>query len=301
MAQFYPTFLDGIKNIPGIRTAALAETAPLGTSMSATGIQVKGSTASGSERQLMVGRNRVSPEFFRTMSIPILQGRAFDERDCKGEERVAIINQTLAQRLWPGSNPIGKRYRGSDTDPWTEVVGLVRNARSSKLWEPDQPYVYVPYRALEQTNRPNMEVLVRTEGDPRLAMGTIRANVRALDPSLRPRLTVLEQNLERWIAPSRVGAFLSTALGLLALTLAAIGLFGMMAFSVSQRTREIGVRMALGAQRAEVLHLVLRQGLPLVIVGVGLGLFGGGVLARALAKFLFGLSPLDAQNHKSQI
>lgn len=292
-AAFYEGLVDRLRNIPGVRSVSLSETVPLGDNTMATGVQLEGLDATSKERSLTAGMNRVSPAFFETLRIPLVQGRLFSEAECHSGARVAIVNEILAKRLWPGKDPIGRRYRGGDSDPWTEVVGIVRGTRSSRLYEADEPYVYVPYHPRLDTNALNMAILLTTQNDPKQAIGSVRAAVRALDPSLRPSVRTLEENLEAWIAPSRSGALLSSALGLLGLALACLGLYGVTSFLANQRTHEIGVRIALGASRARILRLMLGQGLLLVAAGLGIGLLGGLVLTKVMGQFLFGLSPVD--------
>jgi predicted permease len=293
IAAFYDRITERLRTIPGVQAVSLCETVPLGDNTSATGVQLEGRDAPQKEHQLVVGMNRVSPTFFETLKVPLLEGRSFTEQDCRGSARVAIVNEVLAKRLWPGLDPVGRRYRGSDTDPWTEVVGIARDTRSSALYEANEPYVYVPYSPLLDTNCSSLEILVRTQQDPKQAMGAVRAVSQALDPNLRPSIKVLEQNREAWIAPSKVGALLSSVLGFLGLLLTSLGLYGVISFVVGQRTHEIGVRIALGASRSQILQLVLRQGLLLVSAGLGIGLTGALALSHVMGKFLFGLSPLD--------
>jgi putative ABC transport system permease protein len=293
IAAFYEGLIERLRNIPGVRSVSLCETVPLGDNTAATGVQLEGLDAASKELSLTVGMNRVSPAFFETLRIPLLQGRLFSEAECRSGARVAIINEVLAKRLWRGKDPIGRRYRGSDSDPWTEVVGIVRGTRSSRLYEADEPYVYLPYHPRLDTNALNMAVLLTTQNDPKQAIGSVRVAVRALDPNLRPSVRALEENLEAWIAPSRSGALISSALGLLGLALASLGLYGVTSFMANQRTHEIGVRIALGASRAGILRLMLHDGFLLVAAGLGIGLMGGLALTQAMEQFLFGLSPVD--------
>jgi len=291
-AAFYQGLSERLRNVPGVRSVRLSETVPLGDNTADTGVQPAERDSAGNERSIIAGMNRVSPAFFDTLQIPLVLGRSFSEIECRSGARVAVINEALAKRLWPGKDPLGRRYRGGDSDQWTEVIGIARTTRSSRLYEAGECYVYVPYHAMLDTNSLNMAILVRTQNDPKQAIGTVRAAIGDLDPNLRPSVRLLEGNLGTWIAPSRVGALLSSALGLLGLVLTSLGLYGVTSFMANQRTHEIGVRMALGATRARILQLVLGHGLSLVSVGLAIGLMGALALTRVMGQFLFGLSPV---------
>jgi predicted permease len=239
----------------------------------------------------------VAPDYFAAIGTPLKQGRAFTEAEAGQEASLAIVNEALAQKLWPGENAVG-RILYSIEDPSTQVVGVVANSHYERLGAADEPGIYFLARPLARKSATSktprsMAVVVRTEGDPRASIAAVREAVRALDPKLWPVIRVLEDGLGEQLKASRVGAWLAAALGSIAVVITAIGLYGVIAYTTSQRTREIGVRMALGAQPADVLRLVMGQGWRLVMIGIGLGLLGAFALSRLLAKFLYGLSALD--------
>jgi predicted permease len=232
-----------------------------------------------------------TPGYFQTLGIPVLQGRDFAETDRASTLRVTVVNQVLADRLWPHEAAIGKRFRFFTDTAYRQVIGVVKTSKYTTLGEDPQPAAYTP---LEQDSTDAMVLLVRTGGDPAAALGTAQREIRALDahvPLNNPftMRAILAQSL--W--PARLAAILLGALGLLALTLASAGLYGVMAYSVTQRTREIGVRMALGADRSKVVTMILRQAMTLVVIGLAIGVTGAVAVARVVTRLLFGMSPID--------
>jgi macrolide transport system ATP-binding/permease protein len=289
-AEFYRSFAERARRLPGIRTVGFATNVPL------QGAATGPASASATEPGRQVGFNFVSADFFPTVGIPILAGRNFRDDEARQSKPVVIVNEALARLLWPGENPVGKQLHDFFDDP-VEVVGLVRNARNARLWQENAPFMYFLDRPSARedwgSQKNNLAILIRTEGDPRAAIVNVRDTMRGLDSAVWPVIRTLESDLELQLVPSRVGAWLSAMLGLLALAVTAIGLYGVIAYATNQRTREIGVRMALGARPADVLRLVLGQGWRLLAIGFVLGLGGAVALGRVLANFLYGLSPLD--------
>jgi predicted permease len=223
--------------------------------------------------------------------MPLRAGRAFTPADRLDSPPVVVVNETLARRLWPGETAVGKRLRFSSDEGWFEVVGMAADARYAGLREPPQPYAYRP---VLQSFQPVMMVHVRTEGDPAPLLEKVRREVQALDPGLPlldPRTIGQVRALSLW-AP-RMGAGLLALFGLLALALAALGIYGVVAYSISQRRREIGIRMAIGADRRDVLGLVVRQGLRPVAIGAAAGLLIAMGGARLIARLLFGVGAAD--------
>jgi predicted permease len=233
--------------------------------------------------------NAVEPNYFAALGVPLLSGRTFTEEDTRDDKAVVIVNEALARRHWPDESPIGKSLltRGRK---W-EIVGVAKNTRNSLLHAANDPYLYLPLPSKE--GRFNLWLLVRSEGDPAALAATLRTTVRSLDPKLKIQVRQFEDVLKGPFEPLLTGASLASLAGLLALALAVMGLYGVTAFVVVQRTHEIGVRMALGARAADVVRLVLRQGLRLVIVGVAIGLSLSVAATRVLASALFGVSPTD--------
>jgi putative ABC transport system permease protein len=241
--------------------------------------------------------NVVSPGYFSMLGLPIVRGRDFRASDEREHVGIAIVTESTARRFWPNADPLGQRIQRrsgpKDNAELDEVVGVVKDAQVSSLGESDSTFVYFPITPREQSR---LVLLVRHAGATG-ATGNItndlRAVVRDIDPQLTVTISPLEDNLKLWRGLSRLAASASGVLAGLALTLAAIGAYGVVAYSVSRRTREIGIRVALGATRGDVVRLVLGQTMQPVVVGALLGLICGAAVSRALSALLFGLSPYD--------
>jgi predicted permease len=239
----------------------------------------------------------VSPEFFDTMQIPRLRGRNFEPRDRETDApAVAIVNEAVARQYFPGDDPIGKRFGDSPEETGRiEIIGVVRDAKYSNLRTAAPPTVYQPFPA--QAPRP-ATFEVRTAGNAMLAIPSIRAAVKRVDASVPlMRVSTQAEQVEGRFSQERLFAMAYALFGALALALAAIGLFGLMSYSVSRRTNEIGIRMALGAQRRNVIGMVVGESLAMVGTGIVIGLvaaFTAGKLIKAMSTLLFGLSPWDA-------
>ena len=291
----YRDMLDRLGSVPGVRAVALSQPALLSGSVNSTSIFVQGRTyAPGRQvdHNNSINRLVVSPNFFDVMGIPIINGRSLTERDDAVAPKVVVINEAAARKYFPNSNPVGQRFGSSiETTGQLEVVGVLRDVKYDSVREPAPPTMYVPY---PQTRSTNAVFEVRTAGAPAGVMGAIREATRQIDPNL-PLTDVSTQieQVERRFAQEKLFAQAYTLFGGLALLLASIGLFGLMSYSVSRRTNEIGIRMALGAQREDVLRLVMRESMILVVVGVTIGLAVAIGASHFVATLLFGLPPRD--------
>jgi predicted permease len=239
----------------------------------------------------------ITPGYFKTMEIPLLKGRDITERDVADAPHVMVINQALAKKFWPDNDALGKRISFSNNPPnWYQIVGVVGNVKHRGLEAAEKPELYVPiFQPLfPDWNMPPMSVAVRTSGEPQSITGLIRNEVAAIDPD-QPISNVLtmEQRISDSVAPRRFNMFLLTLFAGLAVLLSAVGIYGIMAFSVTQRTQEIGVRMALGARNADVFRMVMRNGVKLALIGVALGLGASHVLTRLMSSLLFEVSATD--------
>jgi len=233
-----------------------------------------------------------APGYFSAAGITLQSGRDFTESDDANSAMVAVVNRALADSFWPGQNPIGKHlhFLGETWD--VDVVGEVNTVKYATLGEPPQAIVYMP---LKQHYSAFVTLYVRTKGDPTKAIASVRSTVQSLIPSVPLlRVQTVGQVLVQSLAAPRVGAELLGTFGLLALVLAAIGTYGVMSYSVSQRAHEIGIRMALGAQRGDVLRLILANGLAMVVAGVVVGLGISTLLARSMSALLYGIGMFDA-------
>ena len=285
LSAFYRGLLERVSTIPGVSHAGIINSLNASTSFS-----VDEHPPIPPEQQQSAQMNQVSADYFSTMGIPLRAGRLFNERDGQGAESVIIIDESLARREFPGENPIGKHLHFWDT-PW-EIIGVVGGAKYWGLTGEPVPHLYFSYL---QVNWGSMSLVVRTQsGDPTKLAGPIRAELAAMDRN-QPihSFKTLEATVSALVAPQRFTTVLLGGFAALAALLSAIGIYGVMSYAVTQRTREIGVRMALGAQRSNVLKVVMTRGLILVMSGVTLGLAASFALTRLLADLLFGVEPTD--------
>jgi predicted permease len=285
---FYRELLRRVAALPGVESATVAMLLPLSGSFSSTSVEIAGYVPKP-EEEISVGDNIVGPQYFETMGIAILRGRGITFQDDERAPAVAVINETMAHRYWTQGNALGRTIRWRNRD--LTVVGIVRNGDYRRLREEPLPYMYLP---LLQSYLSRTILHVRTAGDPAELAGAVRAEVRQLDPALPlSGVQTLETHLRlATFAPRLLATFLG-GLGMIALLLSTVGLYSVIRYAVSQRTRELGVRLALGARPAEVVRLVLGQGLLLALVGAGLGLAAACVTGRLLASQLYGVSTTD--------
>jgi predicted permease len=282
--------LERVSALPGVESASMASFLPLGVNHGHHDIQVEGYDPAPDER-LLVKRNMVSPDFFSTMGIPVVAGRAINEQDTEDTLPVAMVNETMAQRYWPGRDPIGGRVRA---DFWTvyTVVGVFSDGKYGSLTEPSQPYLVLPKTQAEYVA--NSALVVRTGGDPAAMMRSLFSEVRNELPGIPPpRMMTIGEYLAYSQGGARGLAFMVGTFGLLALLLAAVGLYGVTAHNVSQRTREFGVRLAMGATGFGVERLVLVGGLKIIGFGIVIGSLMAMGASRALTGFLYEVDPLD--------
>ena len=299
-AEFHRHLIEQLQALPGVKAVSVASLAPLGGVSRAASVTAAGSNGPVGASETSVGYWVVSPNYFGTLSILIVQGRSFGLRDTGQGTPVAIINEAMARQFWPGQDPVGKRLRpGPPSVPFTEVVGVVKNTRGARLWEADQPYVYLPLLQNNtkgpaiQTEQLGMKILIRTDGNPDDISAIVPRVVRTLDPNVQGSAATLGKSAERWVWFSQVGAMLSSSLGILGLFLASLGIYGLMSYSVAQRTHELGIRIALGANRSDILKLVLGQGLRISLVGLVVGLAIALGVTRVIAAMLYGVKPTD--------
>lgn len=287
--QFLRQAVQRAESLPGVRSAALAENLALFNTGLFRTATIEGREAG--EGRIIAQTNSVDLGYFETMGIPIVDGRAFSEADRAGSTRVAIINATMAEAGWPGESPVGKRLRLKPTDDVFEVVGVAKDIKYNTLGEEATPYLYLP---LLQTYSPAVTLHVRTERAPAALAGPVRGVLREMAPGLPPpEVRTMDDVLDALLWAPRAGATLLSLFGLSALLLAVIGIYGVTSYVVSQKRREVGIRLALGAQRSDVLRLFLKRGMGVVAVGLVLGLLGAFALMKLISGLLFGVAGPD--------
>ncbi len=292
--EFFRQLLARVNALPGVEAAAGVTNVPLKGGGWGRSFTVEGFPVLSVGQAPMIQHTVTSPGYFQTMGIPVLTGRDFSEWDAKDAEKVTIIDERLAREYWPNESPIGKRIRfgpPEDNEPWHKVIGVVGAVRHQQLDAETRKSVYLPHL---QVSVNGLSLVVRAKNPSSLA-GVLRSQVREMDPDLPVNeLMLMEEVVTQSVWQSRLYAILFSVFAAVAVLLAAIGIYGVMSYSVTQRTQEIGIRMALGAQVKDVLRLVVRGGLALSLIGVTIGIAGAFALTRLLRTLLFGVTPTDA-------
>ena len=294
---FYRELKNRVRRMPGVQSVSLAVTVPLGTPSPEGPIYVENHPLPPNQQPPEVSFDGIDPAYFETMRLPLLEGRTFKDSDNETAPPVGIVNQTMAKRFWPNEDPIGKRFSfKSATGPFVEIVGLARDGQTMWMLSQDpQPYFYIP---LAQNFRSFLSLQVRTSVPPESLITGVLAEIHRLAPDL-PILNVgtMQQAIHGLggLFIFSLAASLAGVMGLLGLTLATVGVYGVVSFAAAQRTREIGIRMALGAARRDILTVIVRQGLQLTLIGMATGLVAAFGLSRLLRSLLFGVKPGDPE------
>ncbi|HEY8188962.1 MAG TPA: ABC transporter permease [Pyrinomonadaceae bacterium] len=299
---FYKQVLERVRSLPGVSAAGYSTSVPLAIKGGTSGFWVEGRTVEQARAGGLAydaNHRQISVDYLKTMGIPIQQGRSFDDSDNEKSIPVAIVNETMARQYWPGENPIGKRFKLGDPDdnevPWVTIVGIAGDVRQMGVDEPVKPEMYFPYQQTSEfAYYAPRDLVIRTSVDPLSLVAAVRNEIHQVDPEqpisdVRTMAAVLGEET----ASRRMGMILLTIFAALALLLATLGVYGVLAYFVVQHTQEIGVRMALGAQRHDILGLVLKKGMTLALLGVVIGLAAAFALTRLMAGLVYGVSPTD--------
>jgi predicted permease len=285
---FYRGLIDRLKALPGVQDVGLSDSPPLGLNNSDTSVEVPGYVAAASE-DLSTRYASVDPGYFSAIGIPLRSGRAFTVRDDSAAAAVIVVNERFAKKFWPGQDAVGKTVQTGGR--LRTVIGVVPTGKYQRLGEDPQLFMYFPQAQRYVTG---MSVMIRTTGDANRLTSALRREVAALDANMPlSNVRSMERHLGFSLLPARVAGAALGVFGLLGLLLASVGMYGVMAYSVSQRTREIGIRMAIGATASDVVRLIMRQGLTLVMIGTVIGLAMAAAASRALSGVLYGGSSLD--------
>lgn len=293
-ADFFKELLSRIRTVPGVKNASAAMPLPLSDNSLRTSFEIEGQPMAKSDLPRTQIR-AVGLDYFQTMRIPLIAGREFTARDDRHAPHVIIINQTLARRFFPNQSALGKHMKpgisGGKSDSMCEIVGVVGDVKHRNLWQPPDPESYVPY---DQNPIGAMDLVVRTAGDPMALLPALRAQVLSMDAQVPIYKTKrMEEYVAASVAQRRFTSLLCAIFAGAGLLLAIVGLFGVMSYSVVQRTHEIGVRVAVGAEKPDILRLILKEGMVITMVGLGIGLVGTLALSSILKSQLFGVTATD--------
>jgi putative ABC transport system permease protein len=292
--SLYQQVSDRIAALPGVEAVGLTKEIFISGSPDGL-ITIEGAAPeSSSTARIPFRRDVISEGLFPTLRVPLLKGRSFNEQDTQGSTRVTIINETMARRFWPGEEPLGKRFKlgaAQSDSPWLTVIGIAGDMRRQSLEREPIAQLFRPYL---QSSERRLILLIRTSGEPTQLVPHVRNEIRAIDKTVLVNgISTLESMIARNGSQRRFQTWLLTLFSALALALAAVGIYGLIHQSVALRTREIGTRLALGAQPRDVLRLIIGQGLRLALCGAGIGLLAAFGLTRVLTGLLFGVTPID--------
>jgi putative ABC transport system permease protein len=293
---FYRELIRRVETLPGVISAAVATNLPLTETGNSVGVSIEGRADPAPDRVPIVITRIISPRYFETMGIPLLKGRAFTEEDKADSPSVIVISETTARSFWPGEDALGKHLKvgspSNNENKWLTVIGMVKDVRQFELVIEPKPQMYLPFT---QANFFEPRALVvKTNLQPLSLAATVRKTVWDIDKDQPVSdITSMDHIVSESVARQRFSMLLLGVFATLALVLAAVGIYGVMSYSIAQRTHEIGIRMALGAQRKDVLKLTIGQGLKLVLIGVAIGLGAAFILTRVMASLLFGVSATD--------
>jgi predicted permease len=288
--QFFDQVIERTRFLPGLRSASWASNLPLFGGFSRS-VFPEGQGAEEEGMGVIVQTNEVGPDYFDTFGIAVTRGRQFNLADREDSVPVAIINEAMAERFWPGEDALGKRFKFYGDDEFQEVIGIVETVKIVTLGEDPQPCAYL---SMKQRFNDTMTLYLRSEGEPGAVLGAARREVRALAAEIPiTNVWTISEVIDQSLFAPKLGAALLAVLGLLALALASVGLYGVMAYTVSQRDHEIGLRMALGARSGDVLRLILKQAMTLVGVGMGIGIALSLAVTSMVSSLLYGISPAD--------
>src|SRR5581483_825409 len=290
-AAFYQQVLERVRTLPGVTSAGYTTAVPLTWKGGTNGFIVEG-------KERLPGQDanhrQASPGYMETMGMTLREGRHFNEQDGPGAQPVAIINETMARQYWPGESAVGRRFKLGDNAPWLTVVGVVRDVKQMGLEAPSKAEMYFPCSQMDQFWAAPRDLVVRTGGDPMSLASAVRQAIWSVDRD-QPvsNIRTMDDILGEEVVQRRIGMTLLAAFAALALLLASLGIYGVLSYMVTQRTPEIGIRMALGAQRRDVLRMVVGDGMRLTSLGVVIGLAAAFSLTRLMAGLLYGVSASD--------
>ena len=290
-AAFFKEALERLQSQPGVQSVGVTTGLPLTLSLSGSDFRIEGRPEPEAGKEMIINTRSVSPDYFHTLGIPLMKGRTFSDRDQTESRKVAIINQDLTRIYFPNEDPLDKRITFDDGESWISIVGVIGDVKQLGLDSSAQPEVYFPYL---QSPSPAMGLVVRTAANPLSMASTVKSQIQLIDKDLPiDEAKTMQQLLAESISGRRFNMLLLTIFGAVALVLAVVGIYGLMSYSVAQRTHEIGIRVAIGAQPRDVFRMVIGQGMMLAMIGVAFGLAGAFGLTRLMATMLFGVEPTD--------